>query len=290
MKKTIRSLFVIGLFAFMLLWQLPILVKGNSVTLKGAGTKDDPFQIQTKEELVYVADKINETNSENQIIQEKNARLASYILMDDIDVSAEASFKGLTNFSGELFNGNNHVVTVNISLTNVDNVGFFGKVVPATTNVTLDPNGSTTFNYGVGTIISNLTIKGTIEGRNNVGGLIGSATEASFSANEQTNYAYVKLDKCTNEAIVKGINRVGGLVGSGNGVTIDNSLQNGQVKGGLNTAGIIGFPSGISNTSKGVNLNHTYNSGIVQQDANVINPQNYVYFGSVFGYQENRNK
>lgn len=268
------NLFVISLIiiSLSLLTFMPSF-RAEVTSLTGTGTKDDPFKITNEEELSFV----EKAMRSKEMIAGILATNASYSLEQDLDMT-DYNFNGLDNFTGELFDGKNHTITVNINKTG--SAGFINNAYDASIS-----DSAVSANFLEGMVIKDLTIKGSIKGTDNVGGLIGLAGAKKMAGTDSTpTYLYISLVNCVNLANVEGTNNVGGLVGAGSGNKLTNCLNQGKVIGGRFIAGIVGHPDGIK-ALRNYETENTYNMGTVHQNANIINPDNYVYFGSFFGYQ-----
>lgn len=91
--------------------------------------------------------------------------------------------------------------------------------------------------------ISNLTVSGSVTGRNNVGGIVGGSLG--------------NITNCTSSCTVKGRNYVGGIVGSGENITIKNCSNTGTISGENYVGGIEGSHRGP------VEVKNVYNTGSV---------------------------
>ncbi len=140
----------------------------------------------------------------------------NFVLANDIDASGTATWNGGQGFApiGGTFtgtlDGQNHVISnLTISRGSTDNVGLISTL-------------------GSGGIIRYLGLAGgTISGRNQVGGLAGSATGT--------------LANVYSTAAISGNTNVGGLVGSlGSGGAVYDSYGTGSVSGGGTVGGLIG--------------------------------------------------
>ncbi len=159
----------------------------------GDGSSEDPYQISSCSQLLEVDDNL----------------LASYILTTDLDCTADGDATQIASssdaFTGE-FDGNGHILTINI--TGSDYVGLFGWLSDAE--------------------VSNLRVRGSVSGSDQVGGLVGVASNT-----EITN---VSAD-VTVEALG---GPVGGLIGVGSSVTVSNSYAEGDVSGVSSVGGFVG--------------------------------------------------
>lgn len=119
-----------------------------------------------------------------------------------------------------------HIFDLTINRSDMENVGLFSKTNGATlNNVTL--------------------VGGKITGKNNVGTLVGEATETTITG-------------AVNSAAVVGTTNVGGLVGTGNGVTLKDAVNMGGITG---TDHAVGGLAG--NLTNGTISGKSYNIGNV---------------------------
>lgn len=148
--------------------------------LNGSGTEDNPYVVTSAEELIQIADRIN-----NLEASDAHIRL-------DADITVEGSWTPLGknsvySYKGT-FDGNGHSVTVTVDNPNLSYFGFFGCLEDA--------------------VVKNLTVNGEIycsEPYAFVGGLAARAR------------GNVVIENCTNNASVSAYARssagIGGLVG-----------------------------------------------------------------------------
>lgn len=119
-----------------------------------------------------------------------------------------------------------HIFDLTINRSDMDNVGLFSKTNGATlNNVTL--------------------VGGKITGQNNVGTLVGSATNTTITG-------------AVNSAAVVGSANVGGLVGTGTGVTLKDAVNMGDITGTNHAVGGL-----VGNLTKGTIQGKSYNIGNV---------------------------
>lgn len=159
-----------------------------------------------------------------QGIGSSSANLASYwTLANDIDASGTANWNAGAGFvpigtesvafTGSFNGGGNRISGLTINRPSTDNVGLFGYL-----------------NYSA-TIANVGLIGGTVNGRDQVGGLVG------VGANSTINNVY-------NTGAVNGRDEVGGLVGE-NGSAITNAYATGAVRGsGNEVGGLVGYSWG----------------------------------------------
>src|SRR5690554_5656103 len=207
----------------------------------GLGTKEFPFLIRTKFDMDELSRKVAEGNT----------YIGYHFKVDDgidhIDLeafipigNASVAFRG--NFDG---NGTNF----NIHTTNdqVDYQGLFGVVDTG--------------------IIENLSVSGTITGKNRVGGIVGQQNVGSIIRNVY------------NTATVIGNERVGGIVGYINQGTVTNTYNRGEIIGNASVGGVVGYTYiyryNRSTTPITVVVTNNYSSGLVTANSRV---------GGVIGY------
>lgn len=147
------------------------------------------------------------------------------------DLDGGKGFKPLGADREDVFTGtfdalDFHIFDLTINRSDMDNVGLFSKTNGATlNNVTL--------------------VGGKITGQNNVGTLVGSATNTTITG-------------AVNSAAVVGSANVGGLVGTGTGVTLKDAVNMGDITG---TDHAVGGLAG--NFTNGVISGKSYNIGNV---------------------------
>ena len=122
--------------------------------------------------------------------------------------------------------------------------------------------------------IKNMESTGTVEGKNNVGGIVGE------------NYGSGLVDSCTNESPVKGEYNVGGIAGENKG-TVSNctNKKEGTVDGDSNVGGIAGKNSGElnNNTNEGAATGNTNVGGIAGENSGVVTGNTNTKDGTVNG-------
>ena len=178
-------------------------VKNPQKPFKGSGTEEDPFQIATEDDLKKLADLVNSG--------EKHEGEHFKIISDGITLTDEN--KPWTPigtvehpFQGN-FDGGHKTVSGLTTAEGRDDQGLFGV------------------NDGT---IENLTVEGSVTGKDKAGGIAGSNTENGTIKN------------CTSDVAVKGESNVGGIAGENRG-EIANCINKGTVNGtGSNTGGITG--------------------------------------------------
>jgi len=132
----------------------------------------------------------------------------------------------VTNFTGN-FEGNGHAITINISSPAQDNVGLFARI-------------------GTTGIVRNLEVRGSVNGRDNVGGIAGSVLNTGL------------ITRSSSFVNVNGRERVGGIVGQiDSGGNVNLSFASGDVYATSSRAG------GIAGVNSGAVLN-SYATGNVE--------------------------
>lgn len=172
------------------------------------------------------------------------------------DITAPASFAGIGasgKYYAGIFDGDNHVVTLNMNVSSgyaglfaylgdatVKNVTTAGSVNYTSTN---GAAGLVGYVYGTGqAIIENcvntaaVTGKGTGDGYSCIGGIVGKANKAVIITNCVNSGTITSSGSCT-----------GGIAASlFNGSTVSSCTNTGAVTGAKNTGGIVGTTSGTS--------------------------------------------
>lgn len=166
---------------------------------------DGVYQISSGSELAWLAQQVNKgENSDCSAVLTKDIDLGNKS-WTPIGKSSSYVFKGT-------FDGQGHSVN-NISINNsLSDQGLFG--------------------YINGAIIKNLTVKGSIKGGNNTGGITGTFAGAAT------------IENCENYATVNGANNVGGIAGNistTTAKTINQCANFGEISGNNNVGGIVGY-------------------------------------------------
>ena len=160
-----------------------------------------------------------------------------YILMNDIDLSSEADWQGVS-LDGGTFDGNGHVIknlksTKSGLFNSLRNNSTVTSVGLKNVNLSSNANGALANSLYAGSKVENCFSTGNIKSNNAAGGLVGSITESS-----SVNNCY---SKCNVES--SGTN-CGGLVGSSEySAIIANSYSCGNVNGKTNVGGLVGKAS-----------------------------------------------
>ena len=204
---------------------------------EGKSIKGGTWAISTIKDLENLANITNQTTD--------NTSGTTFVLANDIDLSGVQNWTPIGNYTSNtdyqfrgIFNGNGHVIrNLKVEKTTNPAFGFFGSAKKATIenlgieNATV--KGASHGGIIIGSItectINNCYSTGSINGNQNVGGLVGST------------WGNEKITNCYSNSEVSGNgNNTGGLVGSASG-TVSNSYATGSVTGTRdNTGGLVG--------------------------------------------------
>ena len=216
----------------------------------GSGTKDDPYQIATAEQLAKLAKEVN-SGAVSQ-----NHSMEYFKLTNSIDLSGHRwvpiGYGNTTNTFGfyGYFDGNDQTITglyVDERGNNVD-AGLFGSVVAHSTETLLkniyienaevyagdETDDTQGLAYGAGVlagslgtsypteyaVIENCHVTGQVDSKMYAGGLVGSV-----------NYGHIS--NCTSDTTVTGHTASGGFVG----YPFQSSLKNNTAKGSVSSTG-----------------------------------------------------
>lgn len=227
----------------------------------GTGTKDDPYQIATAEQLAKLAKMVNS----NRLGSDQSGKY--FKLTANIDLSAHRwvpigyGDANATPFSGFFDGGLNTITGMVVDETaNKKFAGLFGVITVKSTDdaaiknltienasVTVDTYDSSLY-YGAGILVGNASltggsganfvqitnchVSGSVTGGMRTGGLIGSAN-------------FVQISDSTAEVTVKGHDAAGGFVGTDWRGSYKNCLASGTVESsGWSTGGFVGYIEG----------------------------------------------
>ena len=232
---------------------------GKSKTDGTWGSADNPFVIESNTHLANLSEIVNGVRdpvdsitgtyygtARSTTATTKDYAGCYFVVSDNVSISySDTGIRPIgsstsTPFKGN-FNGNSKTITVNASLSGVDYVGIFGYM-----------------NAGS---ISNLTVTGTVTGRNYVGGVLGYL-------DWKTTATAISISNVQNKCTVSGTNYVGGVFGkidyrdSGDyGLITMTSVSNtGAVSGASYIGGIAGYLYG-SYSGDGAKVYSCYNTG-----------------------------
>lgn len=224
--------------------------------VQGTGTDADPYRLSVAEHLdVFM----------------RNGLSSTYVLMNDIDLSAHISenypvegWLPINNFAGILDGSGFKISGLSIDRGDTDDVGFFGSL------------GNDSNSNAVTIEIKNLTLEiasgSSVIGKTRVGGLVGHANdglritnvhingadlESKVESTETTNTTDLGrsggmiglADRCTIlrcssaiKVVSNGGGRIGGLAGMVNTTTVDESYSSGEVHAQFeDIGGLIGY-------------------------------------------------
>ncbi len=205
----------------------------------GMGTEGDPYKIANLTDLEAFCEYINtDANGGSGEYFEQTAK---------IDMSSKYSASGTSwtpigtfgkPFNGTFDGGNFTISGIYINTTD-DYQGLFG--------------------FSTGTI-KNLTVSGSVTGKNDVGGIVGYNNGGS-------------VENCCNTNAVNGSYAVGGIAGYNEGGSIENCCNAGAIKGSSSSYSRIG---GIAGSNSG-SVKNCYNTGTVSSNTNTS-------IGGIAGY------
>ena len=238
----------------------------------GDGSKNNPYQIATAEQLAKLAKEVNSGIPNETHSGEYFKLVAPIDLSGKIWVPIGYGNMNSHPFSG-YFDGNNQTITGLYVDERGNNVcaGLFGVVV-ATSNETVlkkfkienakiyAGNNMNSENhpyiYGGGILVGELTIMGgsnvtfvgvenchvtgSVDSKMYAGGLIGSAS-------------YAHVSNCSADVAIKGVSTSGGFVAYVFLSSFQDCMAKGDVQGGWNTGGFAGFISNDSTNNAEIN-------------------------------------
>ena len=268
----------------------------------GVGTKADPYQVATAEQLNSV----------------RNYRTNHFVQTADIDLVDYPNWEPICNSSSKFtgsFDGGGYTIS-NLTYSNSSgyHIGLFGYFQPATSgdyirnvnlnNVSINTGGSTigaVVGYCYYATIHNCSMNGNISGENMIGGIVGNAsymvTISNCYADVSINSIYgsnggiaggmgydnCSMSQCFAKGVIYGSGQYnGGLVGSfglGGAGYIENSYSAVDVIGDLNSSGSGGIAGSIVNSSK--TIKNCFSTGLVQGGNSVGGITGYINNGIV---------
>lgn len=231
----------------------------------GTGTKEDPYQIATAEQLAYLAARAND------------GTLYSlgdyYILTNNIDLSAHQwvpigrGTPQVSKYFDGYFNGNGKTITGLYVDESTDGylAGLFGLLIGQVTGLTIEDayvktageNSSAGILAGrisnSGTKVTNCHVSGTVESDVFAGGLTGYAS-------------YTEFESCSAKAKVSATgNNIGGFIGEGFAASFTDCAAEGSVTGSWccgGFAGVIWYNAKAEHCIADVNVTATdWNTG-----------------------------
>jgi len=192
----------------------------------GKGTKDDPYKISSEKDFTLLTRAVTEDYYCVDTL--RNASWHKYFIQTTDLTNAHSNPIG--NSSREryewngYYDGGNHSITLNINSSD-NHTGLFPVLTKQAT-------------------VSNLTVNGTVVGKDNCGAITGTIHEGSAIVN------------CRNNATVKGQKSIGGIAGANKGGATSICYNNGTINGTEHVGGICGYAGKGSNNSDLANLGH----------------------------------
>ena len=217
-----------------------VVLKSDDIGIMGGGTSTSPFILVNSEQLLHVVSAINLGVKVNDVI----ATEAYYKLGDDIDLSGETHFYGMGSSTNRFkggFDGGGYEIKLDIFSTIEDYVGLF--------------------RYTDGAVLKNLTLIGSVRGRNCVGSIAARASGGT------------KIENCVNRATITGNSYVGGIAGAAYEDTEFTSSNN---EGAVTLTSNSNYAGGIASYSESAKLNSCINEG-------TITGGSYTYIGGLLG-------
>ena len=233
--------------------------------LDGSGTYADPYRIKTVEDLRTLSANVKNGNDFKDLL---------VFLEYDLDMSGVTSWEPIgtesTPFAGT-FDGRGHSITgFTVSDESMDYAGLFGWNEGTLTNLTLsgtvkgkdNVGGIAARNNRSGTVI-NRTFSGSVNGQNNVGGIAGfndgiienCFNEAAVNAGEKgggiAGTTSWVITSCTNRGVIKGNKYIGGIAGRSEGGTITGCLNAEFADVTSEVTGGDAYAGGIAGEAKG---------------------------------------
>jgi len=237
---------------------------------KGTGTKADPYQISSAEELVEMQKAVNNP------YYTSSYRNAYYVQTEDIDLtcidwkpigsyyeSETSTRKGVTDFNG-VYDGNGHWITgMNVKSADRDYCGLFGRInanayihdlgVTGTVNAVNKCAGGIVGECVMGRI-ENCSFTGMVDGHSHVGGIVGKILHGGTV---KGCYANAEIGSTNAEGIdyggIAGLVKTADASNAANAV-VENCYFTGNVNSSISTTGGISGEVilGTTNTAKAV--------------------------------------
>ncbi|HHT55579.1 MAG TPA: hypothetical protein GX012_03355, partial [Acholeplasma sp.] len=193
------------------------------------GTEASPYVIGSASDMQTLSDEVNNGNTFSGKVIVVGSGISEINLGDFTPIGTTGK-----PFSG-IFDGSGVNFKLNINKPETDYVGLFGLVQSG--------------------IIENLSVSGTIIGRNYVGGVVGRQNLGSTIRNVY------------NTANIKGNSQVGGIVGFLNQGTTTNTYNRGEIVAESYAGGIVGYTYlyvyRSNSTAYNLTISQSYNSGKV---------------------------
>ena len=235
-----------------------------STSLKGSGTVDDPFLVESGADLAYIANFINSSPAKSANFMGKYFKLTQSIDLNGKNLNM-GSYPGWADRKGfyGFFDGNHCTIR---GLNNSGNA-LFGTIETGwLKNLSVYGNATGSHTIGgivgyaaSGAVLENLTSYVTVSGDNTLGGIVGNAENQASDVINCVNYGSVtgtsyiiggiagsgghNITGCVNYGAVTSTTNdvVGGIAGSTkNTGTITNCYNYGTIKARGKAAGIVG--------------------------------------------------
>ena len=237
------------LFFVMMLCALTVSAQG----LSGTGTSNDPYLINTVDDLKWMRDQVN--NKVEAYLS------ASYKLMANLDFAREGDWTPIDSFNGS-FDGNNKIVR-NIRINSPAeslNAGFFGYI-----------ENADIVNLGVEWIelsspSSSDSYAGGITGRAENSTITNCYSMGNIASNSSSGYSY---------------SYAGGIVGCADYSTITNCYSTGNItSSNSSNSPSYSYAGGIIGRASESTVNKCYNTG------NIASNSKSPYAGGIIGYAD----
>lgn len=226
----------------------------------GSGSENDPYLILNPIQLSQMRNFLNQSGVYFKLMANINVE---EFIEDEWSSqgwmpvgNSSSQFKGVLDGNGKTISG------LTINRENMDFVGLFGDTEYAT--------------------VKNLTLRGNVKGRDNVGGIAGDLQHGTIS-------------NCTFEGKIVGNSRVGGLIGYAGYGTLTDCISKAEVTGtGNYIGGILGISGTLTNcvASDAIVNGYDYVGGIAGQSGNITgcnfsgNVNGNSYVGGICGKTE----
>lgn len=236
---------------------------GTLFALLGSGTENDPYQIETYDDLELIGKAEYTTDLHYMLVDSINASWYSPMEDCNADSTICKGFEPIANFSGTFLGNGFKIKGLVINRADEDTVGLF-KSLTATAKVSKLRLDSVVVNgkkyvgglagVDLGADIDSVSVRAFINAQDYAGAIagekIGGSLEIGESEGEITakNYAgglFGNLKNATlkntfSMAFVTGESVLGGLVGNSDGATVANSIAIGKVSGGDKVGSLAG--------------------------------------------------
>lgn len=245
---------------------------GTLFALLGSGTENDPYQIETYDDLELIGKAEYTTDLHYMLVDSINASWYSSMEDCNADSTICKGFEPIANFSGTFLGNGFKIKGLVINRADEDTVGLF-KSLTATakvSNLRLDSvvvNGKKYVGglagVDLGADLDSISVDAYINAQDFVGAVagekIGGSLEIAESEGEITAKSYAgglfgnlknaALENTFSMAFVTGDSVLGGLVGNSDGAMVANSTAIGKITGNGKVGGLAGSASKSTWTS-----------------------------------------